>query len=161
MSSGGAITDFAALYRRHAPEVYRFAYFLSGSRSGAEDITSETFVHAWAAAARIETATVKGYLLAIARNVYRKGAARRQRHVSLPDDLRDRASDPAAVIEARSSLAAVDARLAALPDVDRAALLMRTLEDLSYEEIARALGITVAAARVKVHRTRAALAGLR
>ena len=74
-------------------------------------------------------ATVRGYLLAIARNVHRKSAAHRRRHVALPDDLRGRGPDPTAAVEARSSLSAIDARLAALPEVDRAALLMRTLED--------------------------------
>jgi len=44
-----------------------------------------------------------------------------------------------------------------LPELDRAALLMRALEDLPYEEIALALGISVASAKVKVHRARLAL----
>ena len=47
----------------------------------------------------------------------------------------------------------------ALPEIDRAVLLMRAHDDLSYEEIAAALGISVTAAKVKVHRARARLAG--
>jgi RNA polymerase sigma-70 factor, ECF subfamily len=47
-----------------------------------------------------------------------------------------------------------------LPEVDRAALLMRTYDDLSYEAIAAALGLTVVATRVKVHRARLKLAAL-
>ena len=39
-------------------------------------------------------------------------------------------------------------------DCSRAALLMHTQDDLSYEEISKALGISLAAAKVKVHRTR-------
>jgi RNA polymerase sigma-70 factor (ECF subfamily) len=46
------------------------------------------------------------------------------------------------------------ARLQSVPEIDRAALLMRAFHDLPYEEIAAALGISVASAKVKVHRAR-------
>jgi len=42
--------------------------------------------------------------------------------------------------------------------VDRAALLMRAVGQLSYEETAAALGLSVGATRVRVHRARAKLA---
>jgi RNA polymerase sigma-70 factor (ECF subfamily) len=48
-----------------------------------------------------------------------------------------------------------------LPEIDRAALLMRANDGLAYEEIARALGISLAAAKVKVHRARLRLAAAR
>jgi RNA polymerase sigma-70 factor (ECF subfamily) len=48
-----------------------------------------------------------------------------------------------------------------LPETDRAALLMRAADEMPYEEIARSLGISVGAAKVKVHRARLALARLR
>jgi RNA polymerase sigma-70 factor (ECF subfamily) len=41
-----------------------------------------------------------------------------------------------------------------LPESERAALLLRVDHDLSYDEIASALGISVAAAKVRVHRAR-------
>lgn len=50
--------------------------------------------------------------------------------------------------------------LAGIPEVDRAAVLMRADEGLAYEEIAVALGISVASAKVKVHRARLKLAEL-
>ena len=56
------MTDVEALYRQYAPAVFRFALSLSGSRSAAEDLTSETFVRLWTARDRVELATVLGYL---------------------------------------------------------------------------------------------------
>jgi RNA polymerase sigma-70 factor (ECF subfamily) len=53
------------------------------------------------------------------------------------------------------------AALQQLSEVDRAALLMRSLEDLPYESIAAALGLTTVAVRVKVHRARMKLHELR
>jgi RNA polymerase sigma-70 factor (ECF subfamily) len=61
-----------------------------------------------------------------------------------------------------------DARLAralkalgGLPEGERAALLLRLDHDMSYEEIAATLGISVAAAKVRVHRARLRLASER
>lgn len=53
------------------------------------------------------------------------------------------------------------ADLQTLPEPDRAALLMRAEEQMPYEDIAAALGITAGNAKVKVHRARLKLAELR
>lgn len=52
-------------------------------------------------------------------------------------------------------------RLQKLPEIDRAALVLRASEELPYEEIARMLNISLASAKVKVHRARLSLAGVR
>ena len=67
--------DFAGVYRRHAADVFRYALFLCGDRTRAEDIVSETFVRVWGARERVELTTVRAYLLAIARNVFLKGGS--------------------------------------------------------------------------------------
>lgn len=156
------MTEFSELYRKYAVDVFRFALYLSGNRGDAEDITSETFVRAFAASDRIEEATVKAYLLAIARNLFLMGVrSSGSRQTELKDGLRD--SQPSAydLVEHKAELSAVLDKLRTLPAVDRAALLLRTLEDRSYEEIAAVLKITVVAARVKVHRARASLLTVR
>jgi len=61
----------------------------------------------------------------------------------------------------QSELRVVLAALNRLPEVDRAAVLMRADQGLSYEEIAVVLGVTVTAAKVKVHRARLKLAEAR
>jgi RNA polymerase sigma-70 factor, ECF subfamily len=153
--------DFKALYEQYAPDVFRFAIYLSGNHSDAEDITAETFVRAWTASARIEAATVKGYLFTIARNLFLKGLRRTSRQTTLDDELPDGAPGEPARFDRRTELDAVLARLQTLPELDRAALLMRAQDGLPYQEIAAALGISVSAAKVKVHRARAVLMKLR
>ena len=71
------MADFSTLYQRYARDVYRFAFYLCGNRSDAEDITSETFVRVWTSAGPIRAQTVKGYLLTIARNLFLQGVAAR------------------------------------------------------------------------------------
>ena len=153
--------DFATLYERHAGEVFRFSLWLSGDRALAEDITSETFVRVWTARERLDLTTVTGYLLTIARRLYLQGVPRERRRAELDHEPEDLRPGPDRLAEGRDALDAVLADLQQLPELDRAALLMRAQEQMPYEEIAAALGIGAGAAKVKVHRARLRLAELR
>src|ERR1700688_4562984 len=110
------MTDFSSLYRKYAPDVYRFALYLSNERGEAEDITSETFVRAWTAPAPIAIATVKGYLFTIARNLFLQGLRKRARHVALDTDVRDPQVGPHAQAEQKEQLVSVLAGLQKLPE---------------------------------------------
>lgn len=153
--------DFSGLYQAHAADVQRFALYLSGDRALAEDLTAETFVRLWGARDRVELATVRAYLFAIVRNLHLQHRRRRRPESELDRDLADQRPGPAERALARDELDATLAALQTLPEPDRAALLMRASDELPYEEIAAALGITATAARVKVHRARLALARAR
>jgi RNA polymerase sigma factor (sigma-70 family) len=153
--------DFAGLYRRYAPSVFRYALFLCGDRMQAEDIVSETFVRVWGARERVDLSSVRSYLLAIARNVFLQGLRRNRREAPLDDAMSDPAPRPDASHQISAELARAMADLAALPESDRTALLLRVDEELSYDDIASILDITPVAARVKVHRARARLTQMR
>ena len=75
---------------------------------------------------------------------------------TMPDPI-ERVANP---VQRRSELAAALRALKEVPVADREALLMRA-GGVSYEDISRALGITVGAAKVRVHRSRARLLRLR
>lgn len=147
---------FEDLYRRHFPDVHRFALYLTGDPAEADDIASETFVRAWAADAPLRARTLSAYLFSIARNLHRRGY-RRGRLAARAAEAPDEPPGLERELAGRSELAAMLARLQVLPEVDRAALLMRAFHELPYEEIAGALGISVSSAKVKVHRARNAL----
>jgi RNA polymerase sigma-70 factor, ECF subfamily len=149
--------DFESLYRAHARDVYRFALFLTGREDDADDITAETFVRALTSREPIRVGTVKAYLFMIARNLNRAGYRRAARFTPLDTDLVDGARSPEATAASRLELRRVMQAMQTLPEIDRAALLMRANDALSYEQIAAALGISVAAAKVKVCRARVKL----
>lgn len=146
--------DFQSLYERHAAEVRRFAHYLCGDPVMADEITSDTFVKAWLAIGRIREPTVKSYLLSIARNIYRDSLRRGARHAELDVNLTSAQTSAQVHMEQKAELRAVVAALRELPEIDRTALLMRALDEMPYEEIAAALGISVVTAKVKVHRAR-------
>lgn len=152
-----------ALYRKHAESVFRFATYLTGNHAEAEDIAAETFARALTARAPIIATTAKGYLFAIARNLYLRSIRNNSRRVPL-DSAAHLLTDSSAGVDVLSEhldeLRLVWRNLARLSEMDRSALLMRAMHELPYDEIARVLGITTAAAKVKVHRARLRLAGL-
>ncbi|MGD0800794.1 MAG: RNA polymerase sigma factor [Terracidiphilus sp.] len=155
------MTDFTSLYESFAADVFRFAFYLCGNRSDAEDITSETFVRVWTSQETIRTETVKGYLFTIARNLFLKQARSAARHTALDDNVSDSRPSAFDLVQQRAEVAAVLDAMQTLPAIDRAALIMRTYDQLSYREIARVLEITETTAKVKVHRARASLMTLR
>lgn len=153
--------DFDGLYALYAHTVFRFALSLSGNRAMAEDITSETFVRVWSARDRVDLATVIGYLMTIARHLYLEQVRGDRGRQALDCDWEDATPGPHALAEGRAELDAVIRDLQTLAEPDRAALLMRAHDQMSYQEIAAALRISVGAAKVKVHRARRKVAELR
>ena len=149
--------DFQSLYEKYGPAVRRFALFLCGDPTLADDIASETFVRVWLARGRIRDLTVKSYLFAIARNAYRDVQRRAWRQTALDEEGPDPRVSAHTHAEQKQEVSAVLTALQELPEVDRAILLMRALDDMKYEEIAGTLNITPATAKVKAHRARAKL----
>ncbi len=146
--------EFQDLYESYAADVYRFAFWLAGESAEAEDITSETFIRAWSRRNGIRTETLKAYLFTIARNLYLEHQRRSRRHVDIEDVHPDPAPGPDQVVESQLELRRVQRSLQQLPEIDRAAFILRVQHELPYVEIARVLGLSLTAAKVKVHRAR-------
>ena len=146
--------NFEDLYESYVTDVYRFAFWIAGNSTDAEDITSETFVRAWVKRDHIRTKTLKAYLLTIARNVYLGYRRKNRGHVALEDVYTDPKPTPDRQAESRLELQTVQSVLQTLPEIDRTAFIMRVQHELPYVEIARALELSLSAAKVKVHRVR-------
>lgn len=158
----GRTADFAVVYRRHVEAVWSFCR----SRSSAEDaadLTSEVFAQALLSRRRFRGRgrdSARPWLLGIARNLLRHHArhnavAERARHrigldpTTAPDDVE------AAVVR-RLDLPAEAQRaneaIAQLPPTLADAVRLRILEERPYDQVARELGCSPAAARVRVSR---------
>ena len=154
------LLTFNQLYHTYAKDVHRFAFWLCGDTDEANDITLETFERAWLADSEIRTETVKAYLFTIARNRFLYHRQRHKRHTSLNETMPDIALALETRTELQSELQLTLEAMQQLPEIDRAILILRAEEGLSYEEIARTIGLTVGAAKVKVFRARAKLVSL-
>lgn len=154
------MNDFHNLYVRYAGDVHRFAAYLCGDAALADDITSETFLRAWTSTSPIREDTVKSYLFTIARHLVLEEWRRTARLEELPEAVAADTPDPGAQSDAQATLRRVLRALRSMPAIDRAALLLRVRDGLSYEEIAAALDLSLSNAKVKVHRARLKLAAL-
>jgi RNA polymerase sigma-70 factor (ECF subfamily) len=144
---------FEELYSNFGRDVYRFALYLCGDASRAEDLTAETFLRVWTSPIPVRLPTVKSYLLTITRNLVAE-EARRRRPTAMLDQRIAAGGSLERETAARNDLAAVRRAMETLPEDSRMALLLKTEGGLSYEEIAAVMEISSVSARVKVHRAR-------
>ena len=146
--------QFQEVYESYAADVYRFSLWLAGDSQEAEDITSETFVRAWVHHRKIRTETLKAYLFTISKNLYFEHKRKRKHQVPLVDIYPDPAPGPDKRTETQHKLRSIWNILQTLPEIDRAAFVLRLQHALPYEEIARILKLSLTAAKVKVYRVR-------
>jgi RNA polymerase sigma-70 factor (ECF subfamily) len=150
---------FGALYRRRRPDIYRFAYHMTGSRAAAEDIAQEVFLIVMREAGRYRAGTsgVVPWLLGIARNLVRRhGAQRGWEPLEAAHEPPVVPGDPVVRDEEMMRLRAA---LLALPRRYREPLVLCDLQELSYADAASAIGCAVGTVRSRLHRARARLAG--
>jgi RNA polymerase sigma factor (sigma-70 family) len=147
---------FEEIVRRYGRPLSRYAASIVGGRS--EDVTQDAFSKALLALRRDDAEIeLRPWLFRIVRN-------------TALNDLRDSppspeilaeaivgGGNPAEELERREELADLMKRLQALPEPQRAAIVMRELEGLGHEEIAAALGLTGGGARQAIYRARQAL----
>lgn len=151
------MTDFHELYSMHAKDIYNFALFLCGNAMEAEDITAETFARVLTGKTPLISNTVKGYLLTIARNLYLDSQRKRKKWKELSPEINYSISNLEENVDNKSKLEDLMNYLQSYPEIDRSALLLRS-DGFSYFDISKILDISLASAKVKVHRLRLKLA---
>ncbi|MEV0873298.1 RNA polymerase sigma factor [Streptomyces sp. NPDC049950] len=153
---------FAALYEEHARAVYNHALRLTGDRSTAEEVMSETFLAAWRARRGVEPegGSLQPWLFGIATNRARnanRGTGRRLAFLSrrsAPEPVADIADATAGRVDDARRLAAVRRALGGLRRQEREVLVLCVWSGLDYAEAAEALGIPVGTVRSRLSRAR-------
>ena len=152
---------FAVLFDRHAPHIHRYLARRAG-RQVADDLVAETFLTAFAKRDRYDLgySDARPWLYGIATNLvgqHHRDEARQyrimQRAVAEPE-VPDHADRVAAGVTAQATRALLEAALAALPAGDRDVLLLIAWEQLTYQEVSRALAIPAGTVRSRLHRAR-------
>jgi RNA polymerase sigma-70 factor (ECF subfamily) len=158
---------FERLVVTTSPGVYALAMRLVGNEHDASDVVQETYLRAFRSIDRFRgDAAVTTWLYRIAANCSSTHLTRRSRtrHFPLDDDMAivetrlDR--DPEAAVSASLDRAALVAAIASLPTSLRTVVVLRDIYDLPHEAIAAELGISRAAAKVRLHRGRRRLRDL-
>lgn len=153
---------YALLVERYGGRVYDLALRITSDPDAAADCAQEAFVRAYRSLHRYDPAYPFGpWILKIAANASLSHARRWHAHESPAPELPERAEPaelgPEASAVRREEVAEVLAAMAELPSAYRAALTLRHLQQLSYQEVADALGLPLGTVKTHLHRARAAL----
>jgi RNA polymerase sigma factor (sigma-70 family) len=139
------------LYHSYQSQVYALCYRLLGRAEDAEDAAQGTFVRAFRALPRFRgDSSTRTWLMRIATNEA-LGLLRRRRET--PELVEETASTPDGAPAVVERLAVRNALARLSPD-HRAVLVLRLWEELSYQEIAEVLGITLPAVKMRLSRAR-------
>jgi len=153
---------FAVLFDRHAPHIHRYLARRTG-RQVAGDLVAETFLAAFAKRDRYDPghADARPWLYGIATNLvnqHHRDEARQYRirqAATAEPEVPGHADRVAADVTAQAMRALLYAALAALAAGDRDVLLLIAWEQLSHQEVSRALDIPVGTVRSRLNRARA------
>ena len=145
---------FAALYERYADVVYAFVRRMLGDDAAAEDALQDTFLRVARSLPSFDAhgpAALSTWILTIAR---RAVLTPRRPPPAAPLGEPEVAPHPVELGAVRRRL---ERAIGALSPEQRAVFVLRELSQLSYDEIAVAVGVDVGTVRSRLHRARAAL----
>ncbi|HEY8394661.1 MAG TPA: sigma-70 family RNA polymerase sigma factor [Thermaerobacter sp.] len=165
----GDVEAFTALVERYEVPVYNLCLQLVGQPADAADVAQEVFLRVYTHLARFRgDARFRTWLYRVAVNTCRDELRRRSRRpapAAAPPSGRHRggdagdggSGDPVRAVLAREAGAEVQAALGRLPEPFRAAVVLRDVHGLSYQEVAAVLGVATGTAKSRVHRGRVLL----
>jgi RNA polymerase sigma-70 factor, ECF subfamily len=142
---------FRVLYERHAPSVLRFLRSMVGP-DHANDCLQETFLRVYRDLERIDGArSFRGWVFGVARHVALDGIRGRARrpagHLASEPPAAETAVTEATV---REESRIVRQAIGRLPDGEREIFLLKQVEELTFKEIAEALGCSVRSAKYRM-----------
>jgi RNA polymerase sigma-70 factor, ECF subfamily len=149
---------FERLVLDHQDRIYALGLALTGNRHDAEEVAQDTFLRAYRALAtyspeRVRDLKQKAWLHRIAVNVVRNRVRGvRPRLVELNGSEPSADSGPEEDVLRKAEIDELAARVACLPARYREAVVLRHVQDLSYAEVAEALGQPVGTVKANVHR---------
>jgi RNA polymerase sigma factor (sigma-70 family) len=158
LAGRGDARAFTTLYERHHQAVYRYCRSIVRNDHDAQDVLQSAMTRAYAALCASERdLAVRPWLFRIAHNEAISVLRRRRREDELVDVHESLDSDVERTAEERERLSVLLADLQALPERQRATLVMRELSGLSIEEIASTLTVSTGAAKQTLFEARSSL----
>ena len=154
----GSDRVFERLVLDHQDRIYALGFALTGNRHDAEDVAQDTFIRAYKALAtyppeRVRELKQRAWLHRIAVNVVRNRVRGvRPRLVQLNGSEPDRSAGPEEDVMRKAEIDRIASRVACLPVRYREAVVLRLVQELSYAEVAEALGQPVGTVKANVHR---------
>lgn len=153
--------EFRAIFREHAPFVWRVLRRLGVAESDVEDVAQEAFLVVHRRLAEFEGRSqlrtwIYGICIRVASDHRRRAHVRREQATDRPPERVGSAPQPKE-LEQRQARALLDAALARLDDDKRAVFVLFEIEELAMRDVADALGCPLQTAYSRLHAARRAL----
>lgn len=157
--AAGDQSAFAQLVQRHLNDVLAFVERMTGQRADAEDIAQDTFAKAWQQAKKWKPgrAQYRTWLFQVAMNRARDGWRRQRPSEVLDEEMVCPQPGPEQQSHANAQSQRVQLALQALPERQRAAILLSHYHGLSNIEASQTLNISIEAVESLLGRARRAL----
>ncbi|MBI2358670.1 MAG: RNA polymerase sigma factor [Deltaproteobacteria bacterium] len=143
------------------PRLRRYARALTGNRDSADDLVQDTLERAWS---RFHLwrhgSDLRAWLFTIMHNLFINHTRRRNRESEIPPEDKVSGIPLNPPLDALVELKQLDKALRHLPDEQREVVLLVGLEQMSYHEVARVLGIPVGTVMSRLSRGRERLRNL-
>jgi RNA polymerase sigma-70 factor (ECF subfamily) len=152
---------FDLVLRQYQTKVFHLAFSMLGNREQAEDAAQEVFIRVWRALPGYRAqASVSTWIYSIARNACLTSlkSAGARRTVSLEDPGTRAAAERKADPSARPHAPDLQRLVGELPEKQRQVVTLFYMEEKSYEEVSRLLGIPLGTVKTHLHRARKELA---
>jgi RNA polymerase sigma factor (sigma-70 family) len=149
------------LFHEHSGRIYAYCLRQLGSPEEAEDAVQATYLNACRSLlSGFEPEVAQAWLFKVAHNVCltKQRSTWRRRRIERPGDIHDVEELIASPHNREDELFGIDDALAALPEQQRRAILLREWQGLSYREIAAEMGVTQGAVETLIFRARRGLA---
>lgn len=164
-AQSGDQAAFSEIVRHYQRAIYRVAWSLTRNASDADDLAQETFVRAWQAIGRFRVGEpLYPWLSRIAVNqAFSLHRRRKRRPETSIEPLVEAgqqwavADDPAEHADRSERQSQLEAAFAELSPEHQTMLVLRVIEELSYEEIAKSVGVPVGTVMSRLSRARAEL----
>lgn len=161
LAQQGEVEAFDKLVGLHQDRVYALAYRMLGNRDDAADVQQETFLRTWRGLRRFRSDAKFGtWLHRITVNLCLSRKRRKDRIVQLDEHMERRlvsTGNMNACLERSETAAALRNVIATMPGHYRALIVLRDVEERSFDEIAEILRCSVGSVRVRLCKARKVL----
>ena len=154
---------FKRIVGQHKDRIYTQAYYFLGSHDEAEDVTQEVLLRIWERLDHLPRKHTTAWIMKVTRNLCIDYIRRRQRTVRLfdvedseeePQDRLEVVSDPEVEVERSDMQRQIEREILELPEPLRSVVILREIQGLKYEEVARTMDIPLNSVKVYLHRGR-------